>query len=340
MHFLVVEAREGEKRRYPLDDRLVTIGRDPGCDIRVDDPLIAPHHATLTREYVLRHEGLGQGLFHRGRAVDEKVLYRGEVVGVGASGGVRLSLRAADLGSESDELDALRRRVFELEGEKDELRARVADLERELERIRGSLSDRGARLRREAADRWLRELLGERAPTVDELERDGTSIEELDDKLLYLTNRLWSHASKMASISLMLATPGRDGVDSSSARQRGDEVFAGQVRDALRQRGDASLSSLDRLASSVWDRWVRANLVMYRRAVVDWATGFLARLSWVNIRRKAGVPRLLARLGLGHGSFVRAYRDELDEVSVDEVVDDIDAILEQNMHDIRSRSTS
>lgn len=44
---LVVSTANGQIERYPITSREVTIGRDPGNDICIDDPLVSKFHAKL-----------------------------------------------------------------------------------------------------------------------------------------------------------------------------------------------------------------------------------------------------------------------------------------------------
>lgn len=45
--YLVVSTSGGESRHYPIAAREVTIGRDPGNDICIVDPLVSKFHAKL-----------------------------------------------------------------------------------------------------------------------------------------------------------------------------------------------------------------------------------------------------------------------------------------------------
>src|SRR2546423_13333388 len=56
-------AGEGRFATHHLPDSgEVTVGRDPGCDLRVDDPSVAPRHAVLTMGTPVRIADLGSGL--------------------------------------------------------------------------------------------------------------------------------------------------------------------------------------------------------------------------------------------------------------------------------------
>lgn len=66
-----------------------SIGREPSCDVRLDDdPAVSRHHAmiyTQDGEVVLRDVGSSNGTFVNGERISEKVLHDGDTVQVGES---------------------------------------------------------------------------------------------------------------------------------------------------------------------------------------------------------------------------------------------------------------
>ncbi len=74
-----------------VDDARLTIGRDPGSDVVVDDPAASPAHAVVVavgKDHILEDLGTAGGTFVNGARVDRHILQHGDVIGFGA-----LSLR-------------------------------------------------------------------------------------------------------------------------------------------------------------------------------------------------------------------------------------------------------
>ncbi len=80
----VLEVRCGDwVKAYPLLKPRLSIGRDPGCDIVIDSPLISGHHATLEwkgRRGRLRDENSTNKMYKRGRKILETPLRHGDRV--------------------------------------------------------------------------------------------------------------------------------------------------------------------------------------------------------------------------------------------------------------------
>src|SRR5688572_937130 len=76
----------GSERAYPLQDR-TSIGRDRGCDICVDDPMVSTKHAEIVRDeagtYRLRDLGSRRGTFVGAHKVDEVELRDGDELLIG-----------------------------------------------------------------------------------------------------------------------------------------------------------------------------------------------------------------------------------------------------------------
>ena len=45
--YLEVTKKGGEVYRFPITKKTVTIGRDPGCDLRLDDPFVSRKHCQI-----------------------------------------------------------------------------------------------------------------------------------------------------------------------------------------------------------------------------------------------------------------------------------------------------
>ena len=90
--FLVFRAEDGEQRRSTLDpSSRLTIGRDPGCDVVVEDGEVSMVHAELTpigSSWVVADDGLSKnGTFVGGtRVTSRRRLRDGDVVRVGRTG--------------------------------------------------------------------------------------------------------------------------------------------------------------------------------------------------------------------------------------------------------------
>ncbi len=45
--YLEVTKKDGATFRFPITKKTVTIGRDPGCDLRLDDPFVSRKHCQV-----------------------------------------------------------------------------------------------------------------------------------------------------------------------------------------------------------------------------------------------------------------------------------------------------
>ena len=72
--------------RYALDSDLVSVGRDPGSDIFLDDITVSRRHAEVARDgarYSIRDVGSLNGTYVNRRIVDQGELNEGDEVQVG-----------------------------------------------------------------------------------------------------------------------------------------------------------------------------------------------------------------------------------------------------------------
>ena len=70
----------------PVGDRPLMIGRDPGCDIVLDDPAISKKHAQLLLvdgEYMVRDQNSHNGTFVDNERVTHRTLKNGDVIAIG-----------------------------------------------------------------------------------------------------------------------------------------------------------------------------------------------------------------------------------------------------------------
>jgi len=75
-------------REWELAEPLITIGRDPGCDITLNDTRVSRLHAELTREdgqFILRDRKSTNGLRVNNESVQSKPLVPGDHLVIGAS---------------------------------------------------------------------------------------------------------------------------------------------------------------------------------------------------------------------------------------------------------------
>ena len=82
---LILSLRERELARFPVVARRTTIGRDPGCDVVIDNVGISRLHATIEvigDSFVLRDCGSENGLTLNGEACREGRLVHGDVLGL------------------------------------------------------------------------------------------------------------------------------------------------------------------------------------------------------------------------------------------------------------------
>lgn len=73
-------------RKYPFEKDQITIGRDPDCDISIDNVAVSRNHATVSLadgEYVLEDLQSGNGTFVNGEKVVTHVLHSGDAFIIG-----------------------------------------------------------------------------------------------------------------------------------------------------------------------------------------------------------------------------------------------------------------
>lgn len=89
----------GTEVRYPLRER-TSIGRDPQCDIWLDDPMVSSNHAEIVRDvsgaYRLRDLGSRRGTFVGTRQIDEIELHDGDELLIGPT---RMRFHARTIGA-------------------------------------------------------------------------------------------------------------------------------------------------------------------------------------------------------------------------------------------------
>ena len=101
----------GTEARYPLRER-TSIGRDPQCDVWLDDPMVSSNHAEIVRDvsgaYRLRDLGSRRGTFVGTRQIDEIELHDGDELLIGPT---RMRFHARTFGAVGEGIDKLAGRV-------------------------------------------------------------------------------------------------------------------------------------------------------------------------------------------------------------------------------------
>lgn len=72
---------------YKLDDKMLTVGRSPQCDIFLNDMTVSREHATIqprNGEFVIKDSQSFNGIWINNQNVDEAVLEEGDIVQIGA----------------------------------------------------------------------------------------------------------------------------------------------------------------------------------------------------------------------------------------------------------------
>ena len=78
--------KQGKCVVVKVSDRPVTIGRDPKCDIVLDDEKASRHHCTITPwdgEFLIKDLHSQNGTFVNGQRVEESVLRNGDQITCG-----------------------------------------------------------------------------------------------------------------------------------------------------------------------------------------------------------------------------------------------------------------
>jgi len=87
MPVLTMISTDGSETALPIDKQRVRIGRDPDCEIRLDDPSVSRRHVVLNRvynEYFLEDQDSTNGTLLNGRRVYKHMLKHGDVLDVGS----------------------------------------------------------------------------------------------------------------------------------------------------------------------------------------------------------------------------------------------------------------
>jgi hypothetical protein len=87
-------------QRFPVTQPTITIGRQEGNDVAVDEPRLSRHHATLAwdgKRWIVEDLGSANGTYVNGvRLIAPQALHDGDIVGLGP--GVQLAFRAGPSG--------------------------------------------------------------------------------------------------------------------------------------------------------------------------------------------------------------------------------------------------
>ncbi len=87
MALLMIISNDGSEKALPLEKQRMRIGRDPECDIPLDDPSVSRRHVVLNRvynEYFLEDQNSTNGTVLNGRRVFKHMLKHGDLLEVGA----------------------------------------------------------------------------------------------------------------------------------------------------------------------------------------------------------------------------------------------------------------
>lgn len=105
MEKLVIIADGDIVDEFSVDKKELLVGRDPACEVHVNDPLVSRHHAKLIKiygEYYLEDLGSTNGTSLNKRKVKKHVLKHGDVIQFGS---VEVRFESDRAASELDELD-------------------------------------------------------------------------------------------------------------------------------------------------------------------------------------------------------------------------------------------
>ena len=92
--------------KFDKDKEMILIGRDPTCDVRIDNVGISRHHSRIEQKndvYVLVDLGSGNGTFVRGKRVDRYNLNNGDEINIW---NYSLFFKIVQPGVKKDELSA------------------------------------------------------------------------------------------------------------------------------------------------------------------------------------------------------------------------------------------
>ena len=86
MHLIITEG-PGRGQRLVLGSETVRLGRDPGCDLVIDDTRASRQHAEISPTedslWMLRDDGSRNGTLVNGEVVTRCVLEAGDVITIG-----------------------------------------------------------------------------------------------------------------------------------------------------------------------------------------------------------------------------------------------------------------
>jgi len=87
MPVLTMISSDGSETPLPIDKQRVRVGRDPDCEIRLDDPSVSRRHVVLSRvynEYFIEDQNSTNGTVLNGRRVYKHMLKHGDVLDIGS----------------------------------------------------------------------------------------------------------------------------------------------------------------------------------------------------------------------------------------------------------------
>lgn len=322
----------GPPRSFPIGEGPVVVGRAATCDVRLDDPACEPRHLRVSLEWCLHDLAEGQPVLLRGRRVTRDWVEFGEEFTIGSAARVKARL-VPDVAAPvpAPELEALRRRVRDLEAERADLQAQVNTLEHELEEARSQSRTADSRVAEEAARARVRGLRTSEPPDEADLARVGAAgiavrFDILLDVLLGFVERLETTTDRVLRVA---------------GRAEGSGVF--ERRGLRRALGRAFAARSDAHARELLDgqiqllmtAWVNGTLKIYRNGVEVWARDFLGRISPKSIQIRAGISDARLEFGMGHKRLWEAYREFVLELTPDILVEQIDDAVQRSVPELR-----
>jgi pSer/pThr/pTyr-binding forkhead associated (FHA) protein len=83
---IIIKLNDSVTKEYETDQNEIIIGRDPGCDIQIDNIAVSREHARIVKgpnDYLIEDLNSSNGIFINGRKINKKFLKTGEEIMIG-----------------------------------------------------------------------------------------------------------------------------------------------------------------------------------------------------------------------------------------------------------------
>jgi pSer/pThr/pTyr-binding forkhead associated (FHA) protein len=83
---IIIKLNDSVTKEFKTDQKEIIIGRDPGCDIQIENIAVSREHARIVKgpnDYLIEDLNSSNGVFINGRKINKKFLKTGEEIVIG-----------------------------------------------------------------------------------------------------------------------------------------------------------------------------------------------------------------------------------------------------------------